>query len=535
MIAKAVKGKGFRGALNYDLNSEKGQMLDTNMAGDNPRDLAREFGEIRKLRPNLGKAVLHVSLSAAIDDHLTDDQWRDIGKLYLKEMGLDNNQYLITRHTDTEHQHIHILANRIQFNGEVTSDSQDYKRQEVIMRKIEQDYGLTKVTSSRDADRRAPTKGEIEQSIRTATPSTRQQLQQLSDLAASQSKNYTEYAKNLEAIGVELIPVTQQNGQKLTGLSYRLDGVTMKGSDLGKKYSAAGLQKTGVTYDKDRDYETVRNSIEREAARKHDRTTGDITPEETQGRGGISGNDRTISQSNGELNTGKHDHTTNLAGTIAHSGRSGTSGEGESESRRSDEQGNRRHESSHRARKQSHTEKNNSALLFGVNDGLRSVSPYYRVLALSSTATTTKSKPEPEYREQSPIIESPAPIITKPEIEPEKPRQKEKALLSSVRDKLDDYLDEQAVEYHTQADPKLKETFAYLNALKQKLEKDGSSYEQMKAYIDTTKDGLAQMIDAGKYPTFQYQEAKQEQKTSQEQKQPQKPKKPKSKDWDLEM
>ena len=37
MIAKAVKGKGFRGALEYDLNKEGGQVLDTNMAGENTR------------------------------------------------------------------------------------------------------------------------------------------------------------------------------------------------------------------------------------------------------------------------------------------------------------------------------------------------------------------------------------------------------------------------------------------------------------------------------------------------------------------
>jgi hypothetical protein len=65
MIAKAVKGTGFRGALEYDLGKEHGRVIDTNMEGSDPRELAAEFGEIRKLRPGLGKAVLHVSLSAA--------------------------------------------------------------------------------------------------------------------------------------------------------------------------------------------------------------------------------------------------------------------------------------------------------------------------------------------------------------------------------------------------------------------------------------------------------------------------------------
>lgn len=267
MIAKAVKGKGFRGALEYDLTKEGGQVLDTNMAGENPRELAAEFGEIRKLRPNLGKAVLHVSLSAAPGEKLTDEHWREIGKRYMDGMGLEKNQFVITRHTDTEHEHIHILANRIRFDGSVTSDSQDYKRQEAIMRELERDYGLQRVAPSSEAERKAPTKGEIEGGIRTGQPSARQQLQQLADAAAKDGGSFTAYQERLEAAGVELVPVVQLEGAKLSGLSYRLDGVTMKGSDLGKGYSAAGLAKRGVTYEQDRDFAAVRSSIERDARR----------------------------------------------------------------------------------------------------------------------------------------------------------------------------------------------------------------------------------------------------------------------------
>lgn len=77
-------------------------------------------------------------------------------------MDFTDNQYVITRHTDTDHEHIHILANRITFTGEVVSDSQDWKRQEALMRALERDYGLIVEPSSREADRKAPTKGEIE-------------------------------------------------------------------------------------------------------------------------------------------------------------------------------------------------------------------------------------------------------------------------------------------------------------------------------------------------------------------------------------
>ena len=211
MIAKAVKGKGFRGALAYDLAPEKGEVLDTNMAGETPRELAAEFGAIRDLRPGLTKAVLHVSLSAAPGDQLSDEQWRDIGQRYLAGMDLDHNQYVLTRHTDTAHDHIHIVANRIGYDGSVTSDSHDYQRMHTLMREIEHDYGLEAVPS-RAAERHAPTKGELERTLRTGEPSTRHQLQVLCDGAAQDCDSFTAYQERLDAVGVEIIPTVQQHG-----------------------------------------------------------------------------------------------------------------------------------------------------------------------------------------------------------------------------------------------------------------------------------------------------------------------------------
>ena len=235
------------------------------MAGASPRELAAEFGEIRRLRPNLGKAVLHVSLSAAPGEKLSDSQWRDNGQRYLSGMELDANQYVMTRHTDTEHEHIHIVASRIRFDGSVTSDSQDWRRQEGVMREIERDFGLQRVAPSSEAMRHAPTKGEIERSVRTGEASTRSQLQQLADAAIEGGCSFSAYQERLEAVGVELVPVVQLGGAKLSGLSYRLDGVTMKGCDLGKGYSPAGLAKRGVSYEQGRDIEAVRRSLERGA------------------------------------------------------------------------------------------------------------------------------------------------------------------------------------------------------------------------------------------------------------------------------
>lgn len=299
MIAKMAKGRGFRGALEYDLDKQKGRLIASNMASSTPRGLAAEFGAIRRLRPTLGRAVAHVSLSAAPGERLTDNQWRQIAGRYLKAMGFAGSQFVVTRHADTEHEHIHILANRITITGEVVSDAHDYKRQEVVMREIERDFGLRQVAPSKDVERRAPTKGEIEGALRTGRPSTRDQLQKLCDGAARGCSGFTEYLERLEAVGVELVPVVQMGGAKLSGLSYRLDGVTMKGSDLGKGYTAAGIQKKGISYEQDRDFAAVERCRERDARRAFGEPDRSSQAGQAQERRGLGASARTVGASDG--------------------------------------------------------------------------------------------------------------------------------------------------------------------------------------------------------------------------------------------
>lgn len=285
MIAKAIKGTGFRGVLEYDLGKAQARLIDTNMAGGTPRALACEFGEVRKLRPRLGKAVLHVSLSAAPGEHLSDAQWTQIAGRYRQDMGLENNQYIVTRHADTGHAHVHLVINRIRFDGDVSSDSHDYRRQEIAMRAVEREFGLQQLRSSVESPRRAATQGEIEAALRTGIASTRQRLQQLCD-AAIGFGGFIEFAQRLDAAGVTVLPVMQLNDTKMSGLSYRLDGVTMKGSDLGRGYSPMGLSKRGVVYDKERDHAAVGRCLERGAAGHAGADDRGPAPGETGERGG---------------------------------------------------------------------------------------------------------------------------------------------------------------------------------------------------------------------------------------------------------
>lgn len=267
MIGKIKIGAGFRGALNYNFRESKGNVIASTMAGKTARELAAEFGAIRALRPSMTRAVFHTSISIAPGEQLSDNQWRFVSDKVLNGLDFEGSQSVVFRHDDTEHPHIHILANRIRIDGSVVSDSKDYARLEKIMRDLEKELGLRIVVDSADAPRRAPTPGELARFARTGEPSIKMRLQQLCDEAADGCTSVSAYEARLALAGVDIIPAMQLAGAKFNGATYRLEGVLMKASDLGKSYTPAGLAKRGVTYDQDRDYETIKRCLEREEAR----------------------------------------------------------------------------------------------------------------------------------------------------------------------------------------------------------------------------------------------------------------------------
>lgn len=306
MISNLKVGCGFGGALRYALAEDKGYLLDTNMAGQTAQELAAEFSALRELRPNLHRVVFHASLSLAPDETLTDAQWREIGQRYLHGMGYtDDNQYVLIRHTDTEHEHLHLIANRITHRGAVVSDSLDYARAATLVQELERAYGLQQAAQTprqaRELETRAPTQNEIERTLRTGEPSARQQLQELCRAAARHCHSFTDYLTRLESAGVEPIPVIQLAGAKIAGLSYRLDGVLMKGSDLGKAYSPAGLAQQGITYEQNRDFAAARHCLERETARAFGRPDRDLAASPGPERGGVERDLGTLGPSAGGL------------------------------------------------------------------------------------------------------------------------------------------------------------------------------------------------------------------------------------------
>jgi len=62
-----------------------------------------------------------------------------------KQLGFENNQYIAIHHIDTDHQHIHIVANRVGFDGKTVRDSRNYQKIASYCRKMELKYELKQV------------------------------------------------------------------------------------------------------------------------------------------------------------------------------------------------------------------------------------------------------------------------------------------------------------------------------------------------------------------------------------------------------
>src|ERR671933_85776 len=173
----------------------------------------------------------------------------------MKAMEFDNNQYAVVKHSDTEHDHIHIVASRICLDGSVVDDSWDYYKSQETIRQLERNYNLETVTPSWETDKRAQTTGEHRQLKSQRNKSVRVQLQDLIDEVTQDNPSMPEFVERLQQQGVEVqVRLTRTGIGFSKGISYNLDGVALSGTQLRKAYTFSGLQKhRGVSYDKRRD------------------------------------------------------------------------------------------------------------------------------------------------------------------------------------------------------------------------------------------------------------------------------------------
>ncbi len=148
-------------------------------------------------------------------------------------------------HDDSDGQHIHIIANRINMvGGKLYLGKNENLISTRIISELEKVHKLTQTTSaisSHSQEKRKPSRNELMMAERTTTPCPRSTLQSLIDNALTGRPDLLTFITMLEKEGVNCKPNIASTG-KMNGFSFQYQGIAFKASQLGKKYGWSSLQ-----------------------------------------------------------------------------------------------------------------------------------------------------------------------------------------------------------------------------------------------------------------------------------------------------
>ena len=227
MMGDLKKRASFARLVNYVNNPKKARLIDSkDVRLDSNATIARSMQGQADDKPGrrLKNPVYHISLDFAHEDtpKLTDELMAEIAREYMKRMGIMNTQYIVCRHTDTEHQHMHIVANRVDNDGNTVSERNDAVRNVAVCKALTKEYGLHfakgKVNVKRDRLRgKDRVKYQIYDAVKAALP---------------RSGSWSELCERLSKQGIGVSFKLDRRSGKIIGVSFTKDEVSFSGSRI---------------------------------------------------------------------------------------------------------------------------------------------------------------------------------------------------------------------------------------------------------------------------------------------------------------
>jgi hypothetical protein len=153
MVARVRTGKSILGALNYNESKVKkgdAECIAANMFGREPDEIVfgeklKRFHDQMRLNRRSKTKVLHISLNFSPQDKLDNERLKEIADAYMEIIGFGNQPFLVYRHFDAAHTHVHILATSIQDNGKrIPLHNIGRNQSEKARQEIENQFDLVK-------------------------------------------------------------------------------------------------------------------------------------------------------------------------------------------------------------------------------------------------------------------------------------------------------------------------------------------------------------------------------------------------------
>ncbi|MDR0603551.1 MAG: relaxase/mobilization nuclease domain-containing protein [Bacteroidales bacterium] len=148
MIAKFDKKPFSSSALSFKVDyhtkkieAGKGEFLYSSVV-NSFSDFTDVAHQVAGLNERVKYPFHEVSLNLPKGESLDDDRFIEIAKDFMKKMKYDNTAYSIIRHTDKEHEHIHILFTTVDLEGKKVDRFNERRRSQQASRELEQKYTL---------------------------------------------------------------------------------------------------------------------------------------------------------------------------------------------------------------------------------------------------------------------------------------------------------------------------------------------------------------------------------------------------------
>jgi len=229
MIAKIVQGRGFRGVINYILDKDTARLLCyEGIRIKDKESIIHSFITQSHIKP-IAKPVAHISLNFSVQDKekLTDTAMAGIAIEYMKRMGYGNTQYLIVRHHDREHPHLHLVINRIDNDGKRISDKNEKLRSVKVCMELTKKYGLYI----------AKNKENVKRHRLTEPDKTKYEIYDTIKATVLGCRNWKELTETLKKQGITTDFRYNGKTNRIQGIRFEKNGYAFNGSKIDRSCS----------------------------------------------------------------------------------------------------------------------------------------------------------------------------------------------------------------------------------------------------------------------------------------------------------
>src|SRR5680860_1550210 len=145
MIGRILYRESCQGVLNYVLDKEGMRILGYgNMYS---KDISQKFfGSVLHFqgqRNATKNRYAHITLNLPYGEHLDDATFLDVSNEYMQQMGYGEQPFVVVRHTDTKHEHVHIVTTNVDGSGKVIGIFNSHRRNIATQRYLEKKFGLS--------------------------------------------------------------------------------------------------------------------------------------------------------------------------------------------------------------------------------------------------------------------------------------------------------------------------------------------------------------------------------------------------------